>query len=151
MSVAPAGWYADPENPTAQRYWSGTAWAAPVPAKKKARASKVLASFAIGVGALGPGSIIGAVAWALVLLLVALAFGMPGGNLSGLGVVLLGWAASGAQFGIPFVVIGLVLATIATLVKPRAGTGLIAAAWVIVGLGVAAAALALVVARPLEF
>lgn len=23
------GWYPDPENPTAQRYWDGTAWAAP--------------------------------------------------------------------------------------------------------------------------
>jgi hypothetical protein len=23
---APAGWYADPQNPGQQRYWSGTAW-----------------------------------------------------------------------------------------------------------------------------
>ena len=28
---APAGWYADPQNPGQQRYWSGTAWAAPGP------------------------------------------------------------------------------------------------------------------------
>jgi uncharacterized RDD family membrane protein YckC len=24
--VVPAGWYQDPENPTAQRYWDGSAW-----------------------------------------------------------------------------------------------------------------------------
>ena len=29
--VAPPGWYADPENPSALRYWDGRAWAAPGP------------------------------------------------------------------------------------------------------------------------
>lgn len=28
---APAGWYPDPQNPTAQRWWDGTQWSAPVP------------------------------------------------------------------------------------------------------------------------
>src|ERR1700759_4431529 len=26
---APPGWYPDPENPSAQRYWDGQTWAAP--------------------------------------------------------------------------------------------------------------------------
>lgn len=29
-SAAPAGWYPDPQNPGQQRYWDGSAWAAPV-------------------------------------------------------------------------------------------------------------------------
>lgn len=53
----PAGWYPDPENPGAQRYWDGNLWAAPVaapappvpvvPAKKRSKAG--IALLVVGV------------------------------------------------------------------------------------------------------
>jgi Protein of unknown function (DUF2510) len=36
--AAPAGWYPDPDNPRAQRYWDGAAWAPPPPPPPPAEA-----------------------------------------------------------------------------------------------------------------
>jgi Protein of unknown function (DUF2510) len=150
MTVAPAGWYADPENAAAQRYWDGMAWAAPLPMKEP-RASKRLALFARLLAAVAPLAMLGGVAMGVLSLLVASLFGFTGMQPGALAEGLVRWAASGAQFSIPCGVIAIVLAILATGVRPRASAMVIRTMWLTVGASAVAVLLVLVFVRPFDF
>jgi type IV pilus assembly protein PilA len=67
--VAPAGWYADPQNPAAQRYWDGGQWtehvaagaAVPAPSPRKTGSGLIIGIIA-GVGVLVVIGILAAIA-----------------------------------------------------------------------------------------
>jgi len=126
---APAGWYADPQNPGPQRYWSGTAWAAPgppppyapypqyppgVPAyvvRKSSTNGFAIASMVLGiVWIYWIGSILALVFGYIAKRQIAASNGTEGGDGMATAGIVLGWVGIAALVG----VIALVIVVAAT-------------------------------------
>ena len=127
MTAAPAGWYPDPDNSGARRYWDGAQWA-PAPAPK------ALAVTALVLAVSGPIIIV-------VLALVALAFnrlgyvmGMPNAD-DAIVEMMLRFAQIGAAGSIVFLVVAVILAIVASTRAARSRR-MATASWIAIGGGV---------------
>jgi hypothetical protein len=127
MTDAPAGWYPDPENAAAKRYWTGSEWAAP-------KAPKALPITALVLAVAGP--------------LTIVVFALCGAILSGLGYVMgmpnagevavqaaTRFAQLGAVVAVPLVIVAIVLAAIASARTIRSRR-LVLASWIAIAVSV---------------
>jgi len=145
MSVGIPGRYPDPERPGEFRDWDGQEWA-PRPSPQS-RVSRVLAKLAIAAAATGPAAVVSTLMLALMLLGFAYVLGAPQPEY-GLIYAFVDAGATGALFGSPFVVIGLVLAVLATT-RPVRATTHVRRAWIAVGIGLFVVSFFLALGRPL--
>lgn len=127
MTVAPAGWYPDPQNPAAQRFWTGTEWA-PV------RVSRALPITALVLAVSGPIVIVLLAIIAVLFNRLGYVMGMPNAD-DAIVEMMLRFAQIGAAGSIVFLVVAVILAIVASTRAARSRR-MATASWIAIGVGV---------------